>query len=131
MKRTLAVIAGLITVIVLSTLTDMILHSTGVFPAMGQPMSAALWLLAIAYRFAFTFAGGWLSAKLDPERGMKAVWILSGIGFLLGLVGVAIAMGKPEMGPAWYAWGVALTGPFASWFGGKFFNRKPKSSEAK
>jgi hypothetical protein len=131
MKRTLAVIAGLITVIVLSTLTDMIMHATGVFPALGQAMSTSLWLLAIAYRFAFTFAGGWLSAKLDPQRGMKAVWILTGIGLLLGLVGVGIAMGKPEMGPVWYAWGVALTGPLASWLGGIFFNRKPIASEAK
>ncbi|MEO7424755.1 MAG: hypothetical protein ABI036_06175 [Fibrobacteria bacterium] len=130
MKLTLAVLAGLITVIFLSTVTDIIMHSTGVFPPMGQPMAAALWVLAVAYRFVFTFLGGWISARLDPRRGMKAVRILTGLGCLLGLAGVGMAMSKPEMGPAWYAWGVALTGPLASWLGGVFFNRNMKQTEA-
>ncbi len=130
MKLALAVLAGLITVIFLSTVTDLIMHAIGAFPPMGQPMATGLWVLAVAYRFVFTFAGGWISAKLDPQRGMKAVWILTGLGCLLGLAGVGVAMGKPEMGPAWYAWGVALTGPLASWLGGISFNRKLKQTEA-
>lgn len=130
MKRTLAVLSGLITIIVLSTATDVVLHRSGVFPPMGQPMGAALWWFAIGYRFAYTFLGGWISAKLDPQPGMRATWILTGLGVVLGLAGIAVSIGKPELGPAWYAWGVAVTGPLACWLGGTFYNHNPKRSEA-
>jgi hypothetical protein len=114
-----AVAGGLVTVVLLSTLVDAVLHATGVFPAMGRPMSPALWWLAIGYRAVFTFAGGMVAARLLPADPMRAVWILTGIGTVLGLVGVAVASSQPQMGPAWYAWGVALTGPPCSWLGGR------------
>jgi hypothetical protein len=120
LRRAGAVFAGLMAVIVLSTVVDLILHSTGVFPAMGQPMSTGLWCLAIGYRFAFTLLGGWIAAQLDPHGSMRAVWILTGLGCVLGLMGVGVALSKPQMGPLWYAWGVALTGPPASWLGGRW-----------
>ena len=78
MKRAIAVLAGLIAIFILSTATDPIMHRSGVFPPMGQPVSAALWWLAIGYRFAYTFLGGWISARLDPQPGMRATWILAG-----------------------------------------------------
>ena len=123
LRRAGAVIAGLLTTIIVTTVVDVILHSTGVFPPMGQPMSSTLWWLAIGYRVVITVLGGWVTAKLDPSEPMRAVAIGTGIGCVLGLVGVGIAMSKPEMGPAWYAWGVALTGPPACWWGGTLFVR--------
>lgn len=115
----LAVLGGLVTVIVLSTAVDAVLHATHVFPAEGQAMSTGMWWLAIGYRAVFTLAGGWVAARLLPSAPMRAAGILTAIGTVLGLVGVAVSMGKPEMGPAWYAWGVALTGPPCSWWGGR------------
>jgi len=50
---------------------------------------------------------------------MRAVWILTGIGVIFGLLGVAVSLSKPDLGPAWYARGVALTGPPSSWLGGR------------
>lgn len=126
-RLVLAVVGGLATVIVLSTAVDAVLHATGVFPAIAQPMTAGLWWLAIGYRAVFTFVGGWVAARLMPAAPMRAAGILTAVGTVLGLVGVAIAAGKPEMGPAWYAWGVALTGPPCSWWGGRIatnHNRK-------
>lgn len=127
LRRAGAVIAGLLTTIIVTTIVDIGMHATGVFPPMGQPMSSSLWWLAIAYRAVITVGGGWVTAKLDPSEPMRAVAIGTGIGSVLGLVGVGVALSKPEMGPAWYAWGVALTGPPACWLGGLLFtNAHPR-----
>ena len=45
-----AVLAGLVTVFVLSMGTDALLHASGVFPPFGQRMPDSLFLLATAYR---------------------------------------------------------------------------------
>jgi hypothetical protein len=122
-----AVLAGLVTVVVLSTATDAVLHATGVFPPMGRPMAGGLWVLATAYRFVFTFLGGWVTARLAPEPRMRAVWILTGIGAALGLVGVLSTLGAgPELGPLWYPVAVAVTGPIASWWGGRTLARRAR-----
>lgn len=113
-----AVLAGLLCVVILSTGADAVMHAAGVFPAVGQPMNTELWWLAIGYRAVFTVLGGWVSARADPSGSMRAVAILTGVGCILGLVGVGVALNNPELGPAWYAWGVALTGPPCSWLGG-------------
>ena len=81
-------------------------------------MPTGLWWVAIGYRAVFTVIGGWVSARTDPSGSMEAVTILTGVGCILGLLGVGIAFSKPELGPAWYAWGVALTGPPSAWIGG-------------
>jgi hypothetical protein len=120
LARVRAVVAGLVTVVILSTVVDIALHASGVFPPMGQPMPAGLWCLAIGYRAAFTVLGGWIAGRLDPARSMKAPIILTGLGAVLGLMGVGVAYSKPEMGPAWYAWGVAISGPPCSYLGGLF-----------
>lgn len=118
LARTRAVVSGLLSVVFLSTLVDIVLHKTGVFPPMGQPMGSELWWLAIGYRALFTVLGGWIAGRLDPARSMKAPLILTALGAVLGLLGIGVAYGKPEMGPAWYAWGVAISGPPCSYFGG-------------
>ena len=118
LRRTGAVFAGLLCVVVLSTGVDAVMHAAGVFPAVGQPMRTERWWLAIGYRAVFTVLGGWVSARADPSGSMRAVAILTGVGCILGLVGVGVAVNNPALGPAWYAWGVALTGPPCSWLGG-------------
>ena len=120
LRTTGAVLAGFVTVVVLSTATDAVLFATGFFPPMGEPMSAGRWILATSYRFAFTFLGGWLTGRLALEPRMRAVWIGTSLGAVLGLVGVAVAVAKaPALGPLWYAIAVAISGPFACWWGGR------------
>jgi hypothetical protein len=119
LKRTLAVLAGLVACVAGPVITDQVLHATGFFPREGAQVTAGLWCLAVGYRFAFTLLGGWLAGRLDPAKSMKAAWIVTGIGVFGGLSGVGVAYSHPEMGPAWYAWAVALTGPPAAWLGGK------------
>ena len=129
-RRTAAVLAGLAVVVILSSVTDGVMHACGVFPAMGQPMTTGLWVLAVSYRFAFTLLGGWVAGRLDPGRTMRAVWILTGLGVALGLLGVGVSLSHPELGPAWYAWAVALNGPPASWLGGRIFVHSLNRTEA-
>ena len=120
MKRlTLSIMVGLLTSIVLATVTDHIFHTTGIYPPYGEPFSGhGLALLAFTYRAWFAIFGAYITAMLAKDKAKKAVWILGGIGSVLWLVG-AIMMW--EYAPAWYNIGGALLGiPFAL-IGGKLY----------
>jgi len=115
-----AVFAGILVVVVLSTVTDLVLHATGVFPPPGQPMSDSLFALATAYRLVFAIAGGYVTAWLAPYRPMQhAVW-LGAIGTLLGLAGLLATWDKgPEFGPKWYPIALVVTALPCAWLGAK------------
>lgn len=51
-----AVVAGFASVVVLSTGTDAILHSTGIYPPLDQPQGTWTLAVALAYRTVFTVA---------------------------------------------------------------------------
>ena len=76
-----AVLAGFFATFILSIATDVVLHAIGVFPAWGQPMSNALFALATAYRTIYTVAGGYITARLAPDRPI-ARWHTSGRSLL-------------------------------------------------
>lgn len=119
-----AVLAGLIVVIVLSTGMDMVLHASGVYPPLGEPMTdPALYLLALAYRGLFTVMGGWVTARLSPSAPGRHVLVLAGIGLVLGGLGVVASLAS-DLGPAWYAIAVAVTGPLCTLLGGYLCSRK-------
>src|ERR1044072_9042963 len=63
-----AVLAGLVVVLIITTATDAIMHATGIFPPWGQPMSDSLFVLAFAYRIVYGIAGGYVTARLAPDR---------------------------------------------------------------
>lgn len=124
-----AVLGGLATVFALSIAADMVLYALHLFRPVGQPSPAIAWWIATGYRALFTGVGGWVAARLMPARRMGAVWILTGIGTLLGLMGIVLSRLQPGMGPAEYAWAVALTGPLCSWLGGRVATRNdPEAS---
>ena len=101
MRGAIAVLIGFLEVAVMSTLTDAVMHGTGVFPPFGEPMAGGLFVLALAYRTVFTVLGGWLTATLAPDR--RYARILAALGTVGGGLGVvAWAAGGPEMGPLWY-----------------------------
>lgn len=120
-----AVLLGLIAVMVLSTVTDQIMHSTGVFPPAGQPMSTGLWLLALGYRAIYTVFGGYLTARLAPYRPLAHVWTLGLIGTAFGIAGVVATWSlSPELCPRWYPILVAVTGLPSCLVGGLLFRRR-------
>jgi hypothetical protein len=112
-----AVAAGLVAVFAVTTATDVAMHLAGVFPPMdGPPMSGALFLLAFAYRLIFDVGGGYLTARLAPNRPMRHALILGGVGLALSIAG-AVAMW--DAGPAWYPLGIAASALPCAWLGAR------------
>ena len=117
-----AVAAGLLFVIVVTTLVDVVLHAAGVY-AMNQPLSNGLAVLATSYRIVISVAGGWLTARLAPQSPMKHALILGIVGTLLGLVGVVVTW-KQDLGPKWYPIVLTLLAVPQCWAGGKLYERR-------
>jgi len=88
-KSAWAVIAGVLVIIVVTTLIDIVLHLTGVYPSMGQPLNGPLAILATSYRVVIGVGGAWLTARLAPDKPIKHALILGYVGVFLGLVGAA------------------------------------------
>lgn len=113
-----AVVGGFLTVVVLSLVTDQVLHVLHVYPPWKQPMyDAGLNLLALSYRIVYTVLGGYITARLAPRSPMRYVWILGTIGFVFGVIGV-IATLPLHLGPAWYPIAIAVTALPCTWLGG-------------
>ena len=116
-----AVVAGFILTALASTAADAVMHAAGIFPRAPQSMSDSLFALAAAYRALFTVAGGYVTARLAPDRPMRHVWILAGIGLVAGLAGVVAyyTIGGAELGPAWYAISIPVEAIPCVWLGGR------------
>jgi len=111
-----AVLAGLLAIFVITTVTDIVLHATGIFPPWGQPMSSALFLVALAYRIVYGVLGCYIAARLAPDRPMGHAVALGVVGVVLSTAG-AVAMW--EAGPAWYSLAVIGIALPCAWVGGK------------
>jgi peptidoglycan/LPS O-acetylase OafA/YrhL len=119
-----AVLAGFLATFVLSIGTDLVLHAAGVFPPWGQPMSNALFMLATAYRVIYTVAGGYITARLAPNRPMRHAWTLGIIGLAAAIAGTVATWNEgPEFGPKWYPLALVVTAIPCVWLGGKLAQR--------
>lgn len=117
-----AVLAGLLSVVVLSTLTDAVMHATQVFPPAGEVMSGGLFGLATAYRLIFGVLGGYVTARLAPRAPLRHALILGAIGFVLSCLGALATIGRgPEFGPMWYPLALVVTALPCSWAGAKLW----------
>lgn len=95
-----AVFAGLLTTFLATTLVDVALHATHVFPAWTERMSDVLFVLALAYRLPLNAFGSYVTARLAPARAMAHALALGAVGTVFATIG-ALAMG--QHGPAWYS----------------------------
>jgi len=120
MRSFWAVAAGVLVIIVVTTLVDTVLHATGIYPPVGQPMNDALALLATSYRIVISVAGAWLTARLAPDKPMKHAMILGVVGTVLGLVGV-VATWNLGLAPRWYPISLAVLAIPQCWAGGKLY----------
>lgn len=112
-----AVLAGFLTVVILSTVTDLILEGLGVFPPIGQGIFITWMLvLALSYRLIYTVMGGYVTAKLAPQNSMKHVTILAVIGTIAGIGGIFVGW---DMSEHWYPIALAVTAFPCTWYGGK------------
>ena len=126
-KSIWAVVAGVLFIIILTTLVDILLHATGVFPSMNQPIGDALTILATAYRIVISIGGAWLTARLAPERPMKHAMILGSVGVVLGLVGV-VATWNLGLGPRWYPIALTVLAIPQCWAGARIYEMQSGGS---
>ena len=122
-KSIWAVVAGVLFIIIVTTLVDIALHALGVFPPMDQPLDDKLSLLATSYRIVISIGGAWLTARLAPANPMKHALILGLVGTVLGLVGV-VATWNRGLGPRWYPIALAVLAIPQCWVGGKLYEMR-------
>lgn len=97
-KSIWAVVAGLLAIIIVTTIVDIVLHAIHVYPPMDQPINDGMALLATAYRVVISVGGAYLTARLAPDRPIRHALILGYLGVFLGLVGV-VATWNLSLGP--------------------------------
>ena len=119
-KSLWAVVAGVIVIVVVTTIVDIALHAAGVFPPMDQPLTHGLALLATSYRIVISIGGAWLTARLAPNKPMKHAMILGCLGVVLGLVG-AVATWNLGLGPRWYPILLVVLAIPQCWVGGRIY----------
>ena len=120
-----AVFAGLLFIFIITTLVDVVLHATGVFPPWRTPMSDALFALATAYRIVISIAGCYLTARLAPDRAMGHALTLGAIGAVISAIGTAVTWNKgPEFGPHWYPLLLVVISIPCAWVGGNCSRRE-------
>lgn len=103
LRRIGAVAAGLVVVVILDTAIDVLMHATGIYPPWFQPMRTSLWLVAIGYRMIDGMIGGYIAARLAPDRPIAHALALGIMGFVLSIAGVVATWNRgPEFGPKWY-----------------------------
>src|SRR4029079_8780804 len=82
-----ALIAGFLTVAVLSTAADAVLHAINYYPNDATVGSDAELAVALAYRTVFTVLGGYITARLAPSHPQRLATILGAIGTLFAILG--------------------------------------------
>jgi hypothetical protein len=122
LRSFVAVVAGLVTIVALSTATDLALEGAGLVPPPEeQPGKPEYFYFFAAYRFLYTVAGAMLTARLAPSAPIRHGLILGAVGTALGALGAAVMWGK---GPDWYALSLPLTAIPLCWIGAKLAARR-------
>jgi hypothetical protein len=123
------VLAGILVGAGLSLGTDILLHLGGIFPALGQPMSDKLLLLATLYRTIYNIVGAYTAARLAPYRPMMHALALGAVGLVLCIVGAAMTWNKgPAFGPHWYPVTLVVLALPCAWLGGRVLGPDRRTS---
>jgi surface polysaccharide O-acyltransferase-like enzyme len=121
-RSLLALLAGMLAGIILSIGTDVVLHVIGLFPALGEPVSSPLLLLATVYRSVYGIIGAYIAARLAPNQPMTHALVLGIVGFVVSIVGAVATWNKGSaFGPHWYPVALVVLAIPTAWVGGKLF----------
>ena len=123
LKSISAVVAGFLTVAVLSVLMDKILEGLGILPPASEAGLFVPWMLIVVflYRSLFAILGGYVTARLAPEKPMRLVTILGILGTIGGIMGVIVGW---NLSQHWYPIALAVTAFPLVWFGGTLRMKK-------
>lgn len=128
LRRVGAVVTGILAVIILDTTIDVVLHATGVYPPWFTPMATPLWFLAIGYRMVDGVIGGYITARLAPDRPVMHALALGILGVVMSVAGVFATWNKgPEFGPKWYPLALVVIALPCALIGGNLAARKRKA----
>lgn len=120
-----AVLGGMLVGIVLTLLTDAVLHAAHVFPPNGQPAGNGPLVLATAYRIVYSVAASYLIARLAPHKPMQHALIGGFIGLAVCTAGAAATWNHTDIfGPHWYPIALVVTALPCAWVGAKLYARK-------
>ena len=124
-RSTLAVLAGLVAIFVLSLGADQVFHSLGIYPPWGVEMKEnSLFVLALSYRVVFQVFGCYLTARLAPHSPLRHAIILGIVGFALSTVGAVLSISAGNMGPNWYPIALVISSLPCAWLGGVLYRGK-------
>lgn len=119
-RSALALLAGFITVVILSIVTDLAMRAIGVLPQLGQPPAGRSLMIAFAYRTVYSILGSYIVARLAPYRPMEHALASGMVGLILGIVGaVATWNAGPEYGAKWYPLALIASSLPCAWIGAK------------
>jgi hypothetical protein len=117
-----AVLAGMLAGIILTIVTDIVLHAVGVFPPWGNSMVGfdGPLLLATAYRTVYGVLASYIIARLAPDRPMQHALVGGFIGLVVSILGAAVTWNKgPAFGPHWYPLALIVLALPQAWAGGR------------
>jgi hypothetical protein len=113
------VIAGIVTAVVLTLVTDLVLQRMGFFASAGQPARDGPLAVATLYRIVYGVLGSYVSARLASDRPMWHAMIPGILGFVVSIVGAAATWHRgAEFGPHWYPVALIVTALPCAWLGG-------------
>ncbi|MES1262649.1 MAG: hypothetical protein ABUS49_13025 [Acidobacteriota bacterium] len=111
-----AVLAGFLAVVILSIGTDVLLP---------RPMSDTLFLMATLYRTLYGVAGGYMTARLAPDRPLRHALAGGLVGLALSVLGAVATWNEgPDFGPHWYPLALVVLALPSAWAGGKLFGMR-------
>ena len=118
-----AVFAGVLLIIVVTTIVDVVLHAVGA-SSNGQRLTDSLAMLATAYRVVITVRRR-LADREAPRRliPMRHALILGAVGTVLGLAGL-IKTWNPRSRPALVSIALVVIAIPQCWLGGKLYERR-------
>jgi len=117
-----AVLAGMLAGIILTIVTDIVLHAVGVFPPWGNSMVGfdGPLLLATVYRTVYGVLASYIIARIAPDRPMRHALVGGFIGLVVSILGAAVTWNKgPAFGPHWYPLALIVLAMPQAWAGGK------------
>ena len=117
-RSALALLAGIITVIILSVGTDLVMRSFGVLSPIGRRPTDFSLLFALTYRTVYSVGGSYLIARLAPNRPLGHALVSGVFGLVVGTVGAVATWNMPELGAHWYPVALALLAVPSAWLGG-------------
>jgi hypothetical protein len=129
LRRMGAVLAGFILIGLLGFLTDTVLQQLGILPIPTEhKFETRHALLALSYHLLFAALGGFVTARLAPDRPIAHAITLGILGIVISTLGL-IAIIMQDLAPAWYGWALIFFSIPVTWMGGKFATLSQKHSK--